>query len=142
MKFDYNKKNFTQEDKDILLHESELLLEKYPDRIPVLIQIDSNILKMDKHKFLIGKDVNVNYYFDILKTKLMNMNSTDNLIISVTKFNEDNTKTITPVKSQSKLIKDFYDENKDLSTGMLIFTVSRQTTAKWVKGLINYYSGY
>lgn len=142
MKFDYNKKIFTQEEKEILLHESESLLEKYPDRIPVLIQIDSNILKMDKHKFLIGKDVNVNYYFDILKTKLMHINSNDTLIISVTKFDENNTRTLTPVKPQSKLIKDFYDENKDLSTGMLIFTVSRQTTAKWVRNLVGYYSGY
>ena len=101
MKFDYNKKIFTQEEKEILLHESELLLEKHPDRVPVLIQIDSNILKMDKHKFLIGKDVNVNYYFDILKTKLMHINPTDTLIISVTHFTENGVKT-TPVKSQSK----------------------------------------
>jgi hypothetical protein len=137
MPIDYNK-NFTQEEKDILLRESEILAKKHPERIPVLIQIDSNVLKMDKHKFLISNDVNVNYYFDVLKTKLMNINSNDTLIISITKFNEDGTKTLTSVKSQSKLLKDFYQENKDPSTGMLVFTVSRQTTVKWIKGLLSY----
>lgn len=139
MKFDYNKKEFTQEEKDILLKESELLCEKYPNSIPVLIQLNSNVLKIDKHKFLIKDDVNVNYYFDVLKTKLININTNDTLIISVSKFNKDGKKVSTPVKSQSKLLKDFYLENKDPSTGMLIFTVSRQTTVKWVKGLVSYY---
>jgi hypothetical protein len=139
MKFDYDKKEFTQEEKDILLKESELLCEKYPNSIPVLIQLNSNVLKIDKHKFLIKDDVNVNYYFDVLKTKLINFNSNDTLIISVSKFNKNGKKVSTPVKSQSKLLKDFYLENKDPSTGMLIFTVSRQTTVKWVKGLVSYY---
>jgi hypothetical protein len=40
------------------------------------------------------------------------------------------------------IVVKFYQENKDPNTGMLIFTVSRQTTAKWVKGLASYYLGY
>ena len=141
MKFDYNKKEFTQEEKDILLKESSTLLEKYPDRIPLLVQLDSNVLKLEKHKFLVVEDINVNYYIDVLKSKL-NANANDSLIISVTKFNEDNTRTLTKVKPQSKLLGEFYKENKDPSTGMLILTVSRQTTAKWVTKIASYYLGY
>lgn len=142
MKFNYNKKVFTLEEKEILLRESEVLLEKYPNRIPLLVQLDSNVLKLEKHKFLVNDDININYYIDVLKTKLMHINSNDYLTISLTKFNEDGTKTLTRIKPQSKLLKEFYQENKDSSTGMLIFTVSRQTTAKWVKGLVSYYLGY
>jgi uncharacterized protein (DUF427 family) len=142
MKFDYNKKEFTQEEKEILLKESKALLEKYPDRIPLLVQLDSNVLKLEKHKFLVNDDININYYIDVLKTKLIHINSNDSLTISLTKFNDDGTKTMTRIKPQSKLLKEFYQENKDPSTGMLIFTVSRQTTVKWVKGLASYYLGY
>ena len=49
---------------------------------------------------------------------------------------------MTRIKPQSKLLKEFYQENKDPSTGMLIFTVSRQTTVKWVKGLASYYLNF
>jgi hypothetical protein len=141
-KFDYNKKEFTQEEREILLRESEVLKEKHPDRIPILIQIDSNILKMEKNKFLVANDVSVNYYFDLLKRKLMDLSPTDTLVISVTKFEADGTRTLTPVKSQSKLLKDFYEEHYDKATGMLILTVSRSTTYKWVKSTVGYYLGY
>lgn len=142
MKFNYNKKEFTQEEKEILFKESKALLEKYPDRIPLLVQLDSNVLKLEKHKFLVNDDININYYIDVLKTKLIHINSNDSLTISLTKFNDDGTKIMTRIKPQSKLLKEFYQENKDPSTGMLIFTVSRQTTVKWVKGLASYYLGY
>ena len=142
MKFDYNKKEFTQEEKEILLKESKALLEKYPERIPLLVQLDSNVLKLEKHKFLVNDDININYYIDVLKTKLIHINSNDSLTISLTKFNDDGTKTMTRIKPQSKLLKEFYQENKDTSTGMLIFTVSRQTTVKWVKGLASYYLNF
>lgn len=141
-KFDYNKKEFTQEEREILLRESEVLSEKHPDRIPILIQIDSNILKMEKNKFLVANDVSVNYYFDLLKRKLMDLSPTDTLIISVTKFENDGTRVLLPVKPQSKLLKDFYEEHRDKSTGMLILTVSRGTTYKWVKSTLGYYLGY
>ena len=132
MKFDYNKKEFTQEEKEILLKESKALLEK----------LDSNVLKLEKHKFLVNDDINISYYIDVLKTKLIHINSNDSLTISLTKFNDDGTKTMTRIKPQSKLLKEFYQENKDPSTGMLIFTVSRQTTVKWVKGLASYYLNF
>jgi hypothetical protein len=138
MKFDYNKKNFTRDEQKILLKESEILTEKHPDRIPILIQIDSNILKMEKNKFLVANDVTVSYYFDVLKRKL---SEKDTLIISVVKFNQDGTRELKKVKSQNTLLKDFFEEHKDASTGMLVLNISRSTTYKWARGVVTNFLG-
>lgn len=138
MKFDYNKKNFTRDEQKILLKESEILTENHPDRIPILIQIDSNILKMEKNKFLVANDVTVSYYFDVLKRKLSEQ---DTLIISVVKFNQDGTRELKKVKSQNTLLKDFFEEHKDASTGMLVLNISRSTTYKWARGVVTNFLG-
>ena len=142
MKFDYNKKLFSHEERELLLRESEVLREKYPERIPILIQIDSNILKMEKHKFLVANEVTVSYYFDLLKRKLTDLSPTDTLVISVAKFNQDGTKTLVTVKPQAKTLKDFYEEFRDRETGMLILSVSRSTTYKYLKTSVGYWLGY
>ena len=141
MKIDYNKKNFTEEEKIILLNESNILKESYPTRIPILVQLNSNILKIDKNKFLVQNEITLGHYLDILKKKLLDTNSNDTLIISVVKFN-GNSRNLTKINSQSKLLKDFFAEYKDESTGMLILSISRQTNYKYIKGTLNYFLGY
>jgi len=138
--FDYNNKNFSKDDLNNLLEESKILLEKYPDKIPILIQIDSNILKIEKHKYLVANDLHVDYYFDILKKRLFNLNS-DTLIISITKYINGN-RSLLPAKHYPNTLKDFYNEYKDDKTGMLILTLSRYTTYKRAKKFIGYYLGY
>jgi hypothetical protein len=142
MKFDYNKKLYTLEEREILLKETEVLREKYPDRIPILVQIDSNILKMEKHKFLVANQVTVRYYFDLLKGKLLDLSPADTLVISVAKYNKDGSKTLVTIKPREIPLKDFYEEYKDTETGMLILSVSRSTTYKWLKTSLCYYAGY
>lgn len=132
---DYNKTNFTKDDIELLSQESILLKEKYPDRIPILIQLDSDVLKITKHKFLVGADINLTYFIDILKSKLINSGN-DHIIIKITKINSDGTRTLEKLPKQSIILKDFYEQYNDKLTGMLIFTVSRQTTAKWIKSYI------
>lgn len=132
---DYNKTNFTKDDIELLSQESMLLKEKYPDRIPILIQLDSDVLKITKHKFLVGADINLTYFIDILKSKLIN-GSNDHIIIKITKINSDGSKSLEKLPKQSIILKDFYEQYNDNLTGMLIFTVSRQTTAKWIKSYI------
>ena len=142
MKIDYTKKDFSVEERETLFKESEALLEKYPERVPILVQIDSNILKMEKHKFLVANDVTVSYYFDLLKRKLTDLTSSDTLIFVVTKYSQDGQRTLIPIKTLSKTLKEFFDEHRDLSTGMLVITVSRATTYKWAKSVVGYYLGY
>lgn len=132
---DYNKTTFTKDDIELLSQESMLLKEKYPDRIPILIQLDSDVLKITKHKFLVGADINLVYFIDILKSKLIN-GGNDHIIIKITKINSDGTRTLEKLPKQSIILKDFYEQYNDKLTGMLIFTVSRQTTAKWIKSYI------
>jgi hypothetical protein len=141
MKIDYNKKELSQQDKETLLRESEILNEKHPDKIPILIQIDSNILKMDKYKFLVANDVTVSYYFEVLKCKLTDLSPTDILVISVARFKKNGSRELTNIKSDSKSLKDFFEQYKDESTGMLILSVSRTTIFKWVKSTASYYLG-
>jgi hypothetical protein len=139
MKIDYNKKNFTEEEKKILLKESEILCSEYPDKIPILVQISSNIIEIEKNKFLVSGDINVDYFLETLKKKITGLNSSDTLVISVTKLSSENGgKKLIPVGKQTKLLKHFYQENVDTETNMLIFTITRQTTYKFVKGMANY----
>lgn len=142
MRFDYNKSAFSQEEIDILCQESKILREKHPDRVPILIQLDSNVLKLEKSKFLVANDVTVSYYFDLLKRKLTDLSPSDTLVFSVVKFHSDGTKTLTTVKPQPKTLKDFYEEFGDSETGMLVLSISRRTTYKYVKSTLAYYLGY
>lgn len=143
MKIDYNKKEFSDEEKDHLLKESEVLTEKYPDRIPILIQVDSNILKIEKHKYLVANDVTVEFYFQVLERKLLDLSLSDTLVISVAKFEKNGTQVLTTVKFDThKPLKDFFEQYKDPSTGMLILVVSRSTSYKWAKSTLKYYLGY
>lgn len=132
---DYNKERL------LLLEESEVLFQKYPDRIPILVQLDSRKLKISKHKFLVSDKVSLSSFIEILKKKLIDFNTNDTLNISVTKYKE-NKKELQQTSVFDVLLKDFYKENVDPSTKMLILTVSRKTAYKSIKSSIGYYLGY
>jgi hypothetical protein len=132
---DYNKKTFTDEEKDILLKESVILRNEYPDKVSILIQVASDVLGIEKYKFLVSGDINVEYFFDSLKKKITGLSDSDTLVISVTTLTGSSSKKVLkPVLDTTSLLKDFYEKNMDPETNMLIFTVSRQTTYKWLKG--------
>jgi hypothetical protein len=139
---EHNKIVLSDDQRLRLLSESEVLLEKYSDKIPVLIQIDSRILKIDKQKFLVSDKLSYSSYIEILKKKLINLNPNDTLNILVTQFNENNEKVLSSITNIDLPLKYMYKENMDLSTKMLIFTISRKTTYKRIKNGIGYYLGY
>ena len=124
-----------------MFSEAERLQETNPNHIPVLIQLDSNVLKMEKQKFLISNDINFNDFINnTLKKKLINLYSNDVLVLHVVKFS--GTSQFTEIKPQPKTMREIYDENKDPETKLLILKVSRMTTYKWAKGYVNYFMGY
>jgi hypothetical protein len=132
---DYNKKAFTDEEKEILLKESVVLRNEYPDKVSILIQVASDVLGIEKSKFLVSGDINVEYFFDSLKKKITGLSDLDTLVISVTTLTgPSGRKVLRPVLDTTSLLKDFYEENMDPEINMLIFTISRQTTYKWLKG--------
>ena len=141
MKIDYSKPKFTQDERKYMLKETERLYETNPNHIPVLIQLDSNILKMDKQKFLISHDINFNDFVNnTLKKKLINLNNNDVLEINVVKFTGPN--NLIELKSQPKHMKDVYNEYKDIETNLLILRVSRNTTYKYLKTSLAYWIGH
>jgi len=138
MKIDYSKSEFTSDECKYMFNETKRLQETNPNHIPVLIQIDSNVLKMDKQKFLVSNTIYFNDFVNnTLKKKIINLYNNDVLIIHIVKFSGNNKKLI-EIKSQPKIIQEIYDEHKDPETNLLIFKISRMTTYKWAKGYINY----
>jgi GABA(A) receptor-associated protein len=53
--------------------ESSSILHKYPDRVPVVVQKaqHSNLMDLDKHKFLVPFDVTVAQFMWILRQRLV-----------------------------------------------------------------------
>ena len=150
MKIDYSKNYLTNEEKEHLNKERQIALTKNPNYIPIIIFINSHVLKIEKHKFLVSEDMTVQDYFNSLKKKLVHLAPNDNIIYSITHLNnvsneEDiKNKTYTRVTSDKGCmsLKQLYNQYKDPDTNMLIITLARHTTYKWVKSIANYYLGY
>lgn len=144
MKIDYSKLDFTQEEKVHLDNERKLALGKNPNYIPIIVFIKSNVLKIDKHKFLVSEDMTVQDYFNSLKKKLINLTPSDYLVYSITNLSKEGKERYIQIHPQKGCIslKQLYNQYKDPETKMLIITISRQTTYKWVKSIASYYLGY
>jgi hypothetical protein len=141
MKIDYSKSEFTQDERRYMLSEAQRLQETNPNHIPVLIQLDSNVLKMEKQKFLVSNDINFNdFVTNTLKKKLINLYSNDVLVLHIVNFSGP--KKFTDIKPHSRSMREVYDEHKDPETNLLIFKVSRMTSYKWAKGYATYFLGY
>lgn len=141
MKIDYNKTNFSSDEKHIMAEESAYNSKENPDHLPVLVQLKSNVLKMEKQKYLINKEILFSEFVTtILKKKLINLNSDDTLVIHVVKLT--NPPEYLEIQPISKPIKEIYDEYKDTDTNLLILRISRNTTFKYVKNYIKYLTGY
>ena len=138
MNIDYTKKTFTQDEKNIMYAETERLRETRPNHIPILIQLNSNVLSIDKYKILTNIDLNIQEVINnTLKKKLINLQPTDNLIISIIKLSGKEKEKIFQ-ETKNIPIKEFYDNNKDPETNFLILKVTRQTTYKWLKSIASY----
>ena len=138
MRIDYSKSEFTQEERRYMRSEAERLRETNPNHIPVLIQIDSNILKMEKQKFLVSDEINVSDFINnTLKRRIINMYNNDVIVIKVLMSGG----VYKEMKLCNKRMRELYDEYKDEETNVLILQVSRMTTYKWAKSYINYLLG-
>lgn len=144
MEINYNKDFFSVEEANHILQETQHLQEKNPNHIPILIIVKSNLLKIEKRKFLVSKDIVFsNFITNTLRKKLIGLNENDVLTIQTVKLNPENNKSeSTELKPNSKTMKYIYEEYKDSNTNILIFKVSRNTTYKYIKSSLKYYAGY
>lgn len=141
MKIDYNKFDLTKEELKHINKESTHVLGQYPTHIPVFVQLDSNMLKMNKQKFLVSKDISfMEFVNKTLKKKLLNLSTNDVIIIHTIKYSEPT--KLTEIKLEPKQIIDIYKEHHDPETQTLILRISRSTTFKTMKNLATYFLGY
>ncbi|KAK4798719.1 hypothetical protein SAY86_031045 [Trapa natans] len=98
--------------------ESARIREKYPDRIPIIVEKAerSDIPDIDKKKFLVPRDLNVGQFVYVVR-KRINLSAEKAIFVFV-----NNT-----LPSTSALISTIYEENKD-EDGFLYMTYSGENT--------------
>jgi GABA(A) receptor-associated protein len=102
---------------DFRVNESKKILEKYPDKIPVIIEKSANCeYNIDKNKYLVPKDIKMQQLFFIIR-KRIKIKDSEAIFIYV-----NNKLPLT-----SSYISDIYDSNKD-EDGFLYITYSTENT--------------
>jgi hypothetical protein len=114
MVIDFNKKTFTEEEKEYMLHEACRLLEKYPNHIPIIC--GSQKVKFSKNKFLASKDLTFGQFIASLRTKTQNLKPEEGLFFMIQG-------RMVPVSTPLGLL---YSQHKDNETEMLYIWVEKE----------------
>lgn len=100
--------------------ESDKIKKKYPDRYPVIIELQpgqENILNLDKRKFLVPNNLTVGQLLHVVKSRIKNFNSTSALFLFV-----NNT-----LPQPSHQVSEIYNQHAE-DCGFLYFTVAAENT--------------
>jgi hypothetical protein len=116
---DFRKLNFTNEEKIIIRKEVEVIKEKYPNYIPIIVRPKDDNIKLIKCKFLVGGDITVGQFLSILRKKMENLKSSEAIYL----FINNNT-----LPSATNFISSIYATHHDKDTGMLYITVCKENT--------------
>ena len=97
---------------DYRIKESERLKQKYPDRIPIILdkQVNSDIQNIDKQKYLVPNDFTVGQFYFLIRKRL-NINKEQALFLMINNI----------MITNSSLISQLYKEYKD-KDGFLYIT--------------------
>ena len=134
----YDKLVFTKEEKEDLKHDCDITIQNYNStKIPIIILLDSNILKITRHKYLVQNDMSIQDFINIINKRLINYNESDTLVYKVTKMSTE--PIYTNIHSTFRSIEQLYKDSKDPETNFLIITISRHTTYKYIKNFIRYF---
>jgi GABA(A) receptor-associated protein len=115
---DFNKLNFTDEENTIIRKEVEVIKEKYPHYIPIIVRPNDNKIKLLKCKFLVGGDITIGQFLSILRKKMENLKSSEAIYLFINN-------SLPPTTS---FLSTIYAEGKDMNTGMLYITVCKENT--------------
>lgn len=98
--------------------EVERVLEKYPDRIPIIVEIDkkSGLPELDKTKYLISRDLTVGQFQHVIRKRISL--TPDKAIF----FFVNNT-----LPTTSEIMSNVYDKHKD-EDGFLVMRVTSENT--------------
>lgn len=114
---DYTKTSYTNDEITKIKREVELVRQKYPRHIPVIVR--SKGLKISKSKFLVTGDVTVGQFMFILRKKIESPTDSANAL-----FMFVNNKLPQSTAPMSFL----YTTEKDPRTGMLFITLCKENT--------------
>jgi GABA(A) receptor-associated protein len=117
-KIDFSKLQFTDNEKFIIRKEVELVREKYPNYIPIVVRCKNNSINISKKKYLVGGEITIGQFLFILRKKLTNVNSSEALYLFV-----NNT-----LPSSNTNLSVIYNEKRDLETEMLFVTICKENT--------------
>tara|TARA_B100000745_G_C20023500_1_gene348097 strand:+ start:283 stop:633 length:351 start_codon:yes stop_codon:yes gene_type:complete len=114
MKYNFKKKHTL----DKRIQESKHILNKYPDRIPIIVEKlkDSNLKDIDKSKYLVPKDMKIGQFIYVIR-KRIKLNPEHALFITVNNR----------LPATGQLISCLYDECKD-EDGFLYIVYSSENT--------------
>lgn len=93
-KFDFEKR----------ANEATRIKEKYPDRIPIIVEKvqDCNLPDIDNHKYLVPKDLTVSQFIYVIR-KRIKINSEEAIFLFINNS----------LPSSSELMSTVYENNKD-----------------------------
>ena len=98
--------------------ESLKVIEKYPDRIPIIVQKDnkSDIQDIDKYKYLVPKNMSISQFSFIIR-KRIKLDPSQAIFITI-----NNT-----LPSSYQTLSEIYDGNKDEDGFLYIFYTGENT---------------
>lgn len=114
MDYEFKKKN----DFNKRLSESSNIKNKYPDRIPIIVEKykDSKIPTIDKCKYLVPKDMNLGQFVYIIR-KRIKLESSQALFVTVNSV----------LENSNTLISEIYETQKD-DDGFLYIVYTSENT--------------
>lgn len=119
---DYTKTSFTEDEKNIIRNEVEVINQQYPGYIPIIVRAYNNKnnknFVLTKTKFLVTNEITLAQFLTILRKKIKDIKSTESIYLLI-----DN--TLMPITLSMASI---YKEKKDKDTNMLFITVCKENT--------------
>jgi len=98
--------------------DSDKIITKYPNRVPIIVEKDTKCIlkKIDKHKYLVPNDLNMNQFIYIIRKRIKLDNSHSIFFLINNKVCPSNTP-----------LSDIYSDNKDEDGFLYIIYTSENT---------------
>lgn len=117
-KIDFTKFIFTLSEKESIKKEADIIKEKYPKYIPIIVRPKDNSIKMLRYKFLVSEEITIGQFLVIIRKKLQDVKSHEALFLLVNNI----------LLPSSHLMSLVYNQQADKDTNMLFFTLCKETT--------------
>jgi GABA(A) receptor-associated protein len=117
-KIDFTKTSFTDEEKVMIRKEVELLKEKYPNYIPIIVRSRDKKIVLRKQKFLVGGDITFGQFMSIIRKKMESLKPSEAIFVFINNA----------IPPASNFLSVVYSQNKDVETNMLYMDVCKENT--------------